>query len=198
MPFEKKQKPTTPEARESQAIAAENADQVREDKILAEEARTATKHSDIPEDETGFRRKLSDKAKSDITARAKDLVEQEMMKQERERFMAEEVARLRLEAGVAKPSSLGGVLDELVEITLDLGYEGSAFIQLNQPFGPCYFHGVKYTVPRHVANTLNEISWAGKRLSKHVKGESFFRNRDYGTVLSGVKGASEVPRNQLN
>lgn len=198
MAFEKKQKPATPEAREAQIQAAENADQLREDKIMSEEARVATKNSDIPEDESGFRRQLSEKAKADISARAKDLVEQELMKQERDRFMQEEIKRLRLEAGVAAPSSLGGTLDELVEIKLDLGYEGQAFVQLNQPHGACYYHGVTYTVPRHIANTLAEIAWAGHRLRKHTKGESFFRQRDHGTVLSGVKGVTEVHRNQLN
>lgn len=191
-------KPTTPEAKEAQAIALENKDIERDEKVLAEEARLAVKKADIPEDETGFRRKLSKDARAQVTARAKTLVEEELMKQERDRFMQEEIKRLRAEAGVAAPSSLGGTLDELVELTLNLGYEGQAFIQLNQPHGICYHHGVTYKVPRHIANTLNEIAFAGFRLRKHTRGESFFRERDHGTVLSGISGQSSVPRNQIN
>lgn len=190
-------KPKTPEAREAALIAKDNEALETEEKKFAEAARVATKGTgEVGED--GFKRKLSDDSRAQITARAKELVEQELMKQERDRFMQEEVKRLRLEAGVAAPSAVGGTLDDLVEFTPNLGYEGQAFIQLNQPHGLCYYHGVKYQIPRHIANTLNEICFAGHRLHKHVKGESFFRQRDYVQVISGVKGATAVSRNQLN
>lgn len=145
-----------------------------------------------------FDRVLSKSAKTTLTNRAKELVQQELMKKERDDFLKSEMDRLRIEAGVSKPSSLGGIQDELVEIVLDLGYEGQAFIQLNQPHGPRYYHGQKYTVPRHIASVLNEIAFAGSNLSKEVKGESVFRNRQYGTVLSAVSGRKDTGKALLN
>lgn len=136
------------------------------------------------EQEPTFKTKLSAAAKAEITKAAHAKVQQQLVTAEKEKFMASELERLRAEAGLAAPSSLGGTHDETVTFTLDLGYEGQAYVQLNQPHGPKYYHGAQYSLPRHVFNTLNDIGFRGHLQTRHVEGKSAFAGRKYGTVVS--------------
>ncbi len=172
-----------------QALKASEPDAADLPEPKEEEAPAEEAPSDEPE---SFKKNLSAAAIAEITRLAKAKVQQEITKAEKDKFMAAEVERLRAEAGLAAPTALGGTHDELVTFTLDLGYEAQAWIQINQPHGPKYYHGGKYTTPRHVFNTLNEIAFAGHKLTKHVEGKSVYRNRNYGTVVSPRGVTNEV------
>lgn len=137
-----------------------------------------------------FRTSLSENEKASIVAKARATVQAEILAAEKEKFLAEQTEALRREAGVSK-KTLGGIHDELVKITVDLSDDdGTAdpFIQLDMPQGAKYYHGVTYELPRHIANTLNDIMFRGKLSSMNRAGKSVFRNRTYGTVL-GEHGA---------
>lgn len=150
-------------------------------------------------DRGGFKTQLGAGAKAALTARAREEVQREIVAQEKEAFLKAEKDRLRKEAGMGQPNALPAYLNEMVEITIDTGYEGAAFIQLNQPNGVCYHHGQKYVVPRHVANTLNEIMFAGHKLSRHIKGEKVWgRNRPYGSTLSAVSGRTDTGKDLVH
>lgn len=149
-----------------------------------EEEPAKEKEDPVPQQAKGFATKLSENAKKVITENARQKVQQQLNEAEKKKFLDSELDRLRAEAGLAAPSALGGTHDELVTFKLDLGYEGQAYVQLNIPHGPKYFHGLQYTTPRHIFNTLNEIAFRGAQLTQHVEGKSVYRNRKYGTSIS--------------
>lgn len=179
-----------------------------EEKAAAKAAREALKAdqpegSELPEegadepvdDEAplqAFRTDLSDAQKKRVTDHAKAKVQKELTQKAQDDYLASELARLRADAGISKPSALGGTHDELVTFTLDLVYEGAAFLQINQPFGKCYYHGGTYTEPRHIFNTLNEMAFRGAQLTAQVKGESVYRNRRYNTRIGNSGAKHEV------
>lgn len=135
---------------------------------------------------TEFDLELSEAQKEGLRKKAKDTVQAELTAKKREEFLQDELEKLRLEAGISK-KTLGGINDELVSIRIDLSddEDGTAdpCIQLNIPFGQKYEHGKVYVLPRHVANTLNEIMFRNKLAARAKDGKSVFRNRTYGSVI---------------
>lgn len=162
-----------------------------------------TEETELPETETpveepgevedtetealGFVHKLSAKEREQLTKRAHAKVQKELAQKAADEFMAQELKRLRQEAGTDKPG-LGGVLDDIVKVRIDLGDQSEntadPFIQLNMPHGQKYYHGCVYTVPRHIFNTLNEQMWRLQLHNLNKDGKSVFRNRKRFDIVS--------------
>lgn len=104
-----------------------------------------------------------------------------------QRFRDQEMRRLKMEEGLV----VGGVLDEMVNVTMDLA-EHSANVLINMQ---AYWHGRTYTVPRHVANTLAEVMYRGWCHQYEIDGKSRrqFYQAHRATTLSpvGVKNAPQ-------
>lgn len=178
--FEKKASDTSPAVSEPEVETEAQAPAVAEDLETDEVQVTGGR----------LKTKLAQSSKTKLTQRAMDQVQKELIKAESDKFLAEEIERLRAEAGISN-TGVGGVLDELVTFTVDLPYEGQAFIHFNQPHGPKFFHGQTYTVPRHVYNSINEIQFAGFRQARHVEGKSVWgRTSKYNSEISAKTGAS--------
>lgn len=133
-----------------------------------------------------LRSELTEKEMADLSRKAAENVQVELLKKKREDFMAAEMERLRQEYGISR-KSLGGVHDETVNITIDLGdyEEGKAdpFLCLDIPGGKKYEHGRTYPVPRHVAACLNEMMFRLHLHNRQKDGKSVYRNRKYGSVI---------------
>ena len=109
-----------------------------------------------------------------IAAAAKDVEEREKV-------------RLKMEEGLTTGI---GHQDEIVEIAIDLP-PYATHILINGPMGKAYWHGQTATVPRHVADTLNEIMHNMWRHEDQTEGRSIMqmygRRRD--TRLNAKTGA---------
>lgn len=121
----------------------------------------------------------------------------------KERVLAERVAaaakavedaetiRLRMEEGLTT-----GITDadEMVEILIDLPPYGDKIL-INGPMGKAYWHGTRAAVPRHVADTLNEIMYNMWRHENQTEGRSiqqaYHQHRD--TSVSPVRGIKNAP-----
>ena len=126
---------------------------------------------------------LTDEVKRELSEKARKQVTEELTKEQKAAFLDAEVRRLRAESGLDKPT-VGGVLDEIVEVTIDLPTLFTDPIQLNLPDGPKYNHGQTYRVPRHVANVLWDQM---QRLRDHqlqVDGKSLTKERARNIKLS--------------
>ena len=124
-----------------------------------------------------------------LRTKAKEPVEREITKEAADRFLKEEVAKLRAEHGVGKPSDLPAHLNELVEFTLDLPDSCDGVIQLDIPHGKKYYRGHRYTEPRHRFNDLNWIAFRNALSEQSRKGESVFGNRQPVSMFSKVLSA---------
>ncbi len=98
-----------------------------------------------------------------------------------------ELQRLKEEEGL----SVGGVQDEIVDVTIDLAeYSGKTVLD-----NKVYWHGRTYTVPRHIAASIAEIIFRthrhqeleidGKNLTQHA-----FQRRNTTISPRGVKGGT--------
>lgn len=100
---------------------------------------------------------------------------------------AEETDRLRIEDGLTTGIDL---MDEIVDITVTLAPYAEK-ISINGPLGKHYWHGKTYAVPRHVANTLQEIMQRMNRHEDQTEGRSieqmYARKRD--TAINARSGA---------
>lgn len=101
----------------------------------------------------------------------------------------EALAALKREEGLATGDD---AKDEIVSVTIDLA-EHSRGIIVN--FTP-YWHGHTYEVPRHVADTLNEIMYRGWSHQFEIDGKTrtqFYQSRR-DTVVSAVHGVKNAPQ----
>lgn len=118
-----------------------------------------------------------------------------MLKEARKKIERELRLQDGLVTGIAKK-------DEMVTMTLDL-YKGSEAIVIN---GVAYEHGSTVTVPRHLADYLNEVQFRGHRHQNEIDGKSMTdlfgqkriaemfdvrKGKNFGTVLDG-SGARRV------
>lgn len=124
---------------------------------------------------------LSDDEIEAVKKEARKSIEKDKKDHARKRLLAEEIAKLRVAEGV------GGVEDDMVNILIDTAIFANS-ITLD---GKKYWHGATYTVPRHVARSLSDIMFRGKRhQAVDVKGEKlaeFYRSPRQ-TVINGRSG----------
>lgn len=100
----------------------------------------------------------------------------------------EEAKRLQEEEGQVTGA---GVLDEMVDITLDLAPFVDRIVVNLRPF----FHGQTYRVPRHVAMSLRETMQRGWRHQDEIDGKSLTAHyqRPRLTEISPVRGIKNAP-----
>ena len=122
--------------------------------------------------------------------RALERIEKEKREEAIKAVEKEHYDKERARAGLI----VGGALDELVRVTIDLpdpDINSCLLINNNLPGGTCYYHGFTYEVPRHVANTLNEMMFRLKTYSDReihgVKGREYYTKKR-GTAIAGEGG----------
>jgi hypothetical protein len=135
-----------------------------------------------------FAKELSETEKAKLTQKAALQVQAQLKKKASEDYLNAEIARLQAIAGVGA-RQLGGIQDELVPVVINLEWEGSAFIQLDIPHGRRFYHGMKYSVPRHIANEIAYIMQAQNWLNAQFNGKRIFEHRQRQTVLNMSIGA---------
>lgn len=126
---------------------------------------------------------LSNEKVLELRKKARGQIMAEKVKAAEADFLLEEKARLAREEGLVTGNA---VKDEPVTISLDLA-EHSDRITLN---GVPYWHGMTYTVPRHVADTLREMQSRGHDHQRQVEGKphaDLFR-RPHLTVFNARTG----------
>lgn len=111
---------------------------------------------------------------ADIKRDAEERVNKALREAEKERLIAKYMEERKREEGLrsGKPD-----LDEEVEIYVDLP-EYAACLRVNNVE---YWHGYKYTVPRHVANSLREMMQRAQQHQDIADGKDLaaqYRGRD--------------------
>jgi hypothetical protein len=84
---------------------------------------------------------------------ARDKLQKERIAAAHAKLVEQETRRLQREEGLV----IGGVADDMVTITLDLAPFQPNIVVNGHP----YWHGQTYTVPRHVAASLQETQYRG-------------------------------------
>ena len=132
---------------------------------------------------------LSPEQVKEARAKARDKVTAARTKAAMQALMDEETLRLEREEGFTTGAAVN---DEVVRMTLDLApfqrsANGGCGLTVNFK---TYEHGVTYTVPRHVANSLREMQANGWRHEATVKGKSLsdYYQRAEEAKISGVFG----------
>lgn len=141
----------------------------------------------IPEDPE-FTKELTETQKAKLSDRAAREVQAQLRKKAADDYLKEEIARYQALAGVGR-KQLGGVLDELVSFVVNLEWEGSPYIQLDMPYGKRYYHGMRYSEPRHIYNELAYIMQAQRWQNAIFNGKNPFHEQKRLTVLNGATGA---------
>lgn len=120
-------------------------------------------------------------------ARAKDNVLAERKAAAMEDIERRETERLRIEEGLTTGSEQK---DEIVNFTVDLPLYADKLL-INGPLGKAYWHGHTYAVPRHIADTLAEMTFRAWRHEDQTEGRSiaqaYQRKRD--TAINARSGA---------
>lgn len=108
-----------------------------------------------------------------------------------------ESVRLRMEEGLTSGIDY---LDEMVDVTMDLP-PWAPFISVNGSSpgqgGRVYHHNRTYSVPRHIANSLNETMYNMRRQVDRDDGKDLAQSyaRKYNTTISERTGAVQnAPR----
>jgi hypothetical protein len=122
--------------------------------------------------------------------RARDKLEADQKAFAMKDIEAAELARLKSE----ERQVVGGVMDELVNLTVDLPEFGSCLVTNMRPF----WHGHTYLVPRHVATDLAsrmQAMWQHQYREIDGKKMSEFYRRHRGTIMSpnGVANSPALP-----
>jgi hypothetical protein len=134
-----------------------------------------------------FAKELSETEKAKLTTQAALHVQKQLKEKAKDEYLKAEIARLQAVAGVGK-RQLGGHLDELVTFVVNLEWEGSPYVQLELPYGQKYFHGMRYTVARHVYNEIAYIMQAQRWQNDIFNGKNPFHEQRRRTVLNMSSG----------
>ncbi len=162
----------------------ENLDPVEPEQEPAREAEADA----VPEQPE--RPSLTAKQIADIRVRARKEVEKEFLAEERRKLLAKEMEAERVRLAMHDNEHLSGRLSEKVSITIDIPeFSNVPWIQLNQPHGPCYCHGQRYTVPRHVAEQLRESMQMMRRHQNEIDGKKRNRQLPSGVFVDAATGA---------
>ena len=135
---------------------------------------------------------LTETQKAKLRDQARKKVERQLRDKEAQVYLDAEVARLQADAGVGAKQA-GGVLDDMVTFVCILDWEGSTHIQFDMPYGKKFFHGGRYTVPRHVYNELAFIMQAQRYQQTQFEGKSVFERKMRETVLGPSGQVSYLP-----
>lgn len=132
-----------------------------------------------------FAKELSENEKAKLTDKAARTVQAQLKKKAQDDFLESEIARLQALAGVGK-KQLGGHLDEQVTFTVNLEWEGSAYVQLDMPYGRKLHHGERVTLPRHKFNEVMYIMQAQRWQQAQFDGKNIFERRRHETSISAI------------
>lgn len=173
------------------ATAAQASMQAAEDAAIARAAADRQAAEDLDPDGHDLHAILTNKQVLAVRAQARKEMLADQVAAAKASLLDEEKQRLLVEEGVSTGSS---ALDEIVSITLDLADHTDKLV-VN--FAP-YWHGITYTVPRHVANSLREQMWRGWQHQHILDGKGIAESYQRQRVSSispkhGIKNAPRTP-----